>query len=155
MECLICQDSGSEPLQDNIACSCKYKRHASCWIDYVHSKNELHCPMCRKDISTKSKKRFIPQVRPVRVPPYIPILEPIREERSRQTSYEELRDSDRTLSSSYQNNVSIPVNTVHNIRVEQETSSQNKKETFQQKMCKAVLCVVIAGIIIVLAVMLL
>jgi hypothetical protein len=54
MECIICTDSGSEPLQDNVYCSCKYKCHSSCWIDYVNSKHKLTCPLCRSDISVKS-----------------------------------------------------------------------------------------------------
>ncbi len=54
MECIICQDSGYEPLQDNTACPCKYKRHASCWIDYVHSKPILDCPICRKNLTLKT-----------------------------------------------------------------------------------------------------
>ncbi len=51
MDCIICQDNGSEPLQNNTHCQCNYKYHTSCWIDYVNSKNKLNCPMCRKDIS--------------------------------------------------------------------------------------------------------
>lgn len=54
MECIICKDSGSESIQDNTHCKCKYKYHSSCWIDYIHSKNKITCPLCRIDISIKS-----------------------------------------------------------------------------------------------------
>ena len=62
MECIICKDSGSEPLQDNIYCTCKYKFHSSCWIDYVNSKNNITCLLCRKDISTNSIQRPLPTI---------------------------------------------------------------------------------------------
>jgi hypothetical protein len=51
MECIICLTDGSEPLQENRTCPCKYKRHNSCWIDYVHSVTVVKCPMCRHDLS--------------------------------------------------------------------------------------------------------
>jgi hypothetical protein len=73
MECLICKDSGEEPLQDNISCPCKYKRHTSCWIDYVHSRSKISCPLCRIDLSAKAK--YIPRA------PYTPQLRTIPEER--------------------------------------------------------------------------
>lgn len=50
MECIICKDTGSEPLQDNFSCACKYKRHNSCWIDYVHSTKTVKCLICREPI---------------------------------------------------------------------------------------------------------
>ena len=55
MECIICQDDTSESLQDNTFCDCKYKVHASCWIDYVHSKTTVTCLICRKE-RVESKK---------------------------------------------------------------------------------------------------
>ena len=54
MECLICKDNGSEPLQDNFSCACKYKRHNSCWIDYVHSTKTVKCLICRKPVKVVS-----------------------------------------------------------------------------------------------------
>jgi hypothetical protein len=83
MECLFCLSSGAEPLQDNTACQCRYKRHISCWIDYVHSKPTLQCPTCRKDLTSK---RQVPTastpLRPWLQPsaPYAPELQPIPEE---------------------------------------------------------------------------
>ena len=55
MECIICQDDTSEYLQDNTFCDCKYKIHASCWSDYVHSKTTVTCLICRKE-RVESKK---------------------------------------------------------------------------------------------------
>lgn len=52
MECIICQlHEDEEPIQENTTCPCKYKRHASCWIDYVNSRPVLTCPMCRRTLS--------------------------------------------------------------------------------------------------------
>ena len=48
MECIICQDTGIEPLQDNEECACKYKIHNSCWLDYIRHVNNITCLMCRK-----------------------------------------------------------------------------------------------------------
>lgn len=53
MECIICRDSGIEPLIDNTYCGCKYKCHNGCWIDYVHSQKTVKCLMCRKPIISK------------------------------------------------------------------------------------------------------
>jgi len=48
MECIICQDAGTEPLQDNEECACKYKIHNSCWLDYIRHVNNVTCLICRK-----------------------------------------------------------------------------------------------------------
>lgn len=50
MECIICKERGREPLIDNTKCSCKYKIHISCWIDYVHSTQKVKCILCRQEI---------------------------------------------------------------------------------------------------------
>jgi len=61
MECIICKDKGSEPLQENRNCSCKYMYHSSCWIDYAHSKkNKITCPLCRIDLTVKKPSRNNP-----------------------------------------------------------------------------------------------
>ena len=57
MECIICQNDTSEPLQNNTFCDCKYKIHASCWIDYVNSKTTVTCLICRKE-RMESKKEI-------------------------------------------------------------------------------------------------
>jgi len=55
MECLICKDTGTEPLQDITNCTCKYQCHNSCWIDYVNSQHNLKCAMCRRVIKLAPK----------------------------------------------------------------------------------------------------
>jgi hypothetical protein len=50
MECIICRETGPEPLLDNSICECKYKVHSSCWIDYVHTTTTVKCLLCRKEI---------------------------------------------------------------------------------------------------------
>lgn len=86
MECIICQDSGVEPLQNNTSCTCKYKRHISCWIDYVHSNKILKCPLCRKEIATSRKP-----IQPHFVP-YTSRLQTIQEENSYQNTYQYERE---------------------------------------------------------------
>lgn len=83
MECIICQDTTSETLQDNTLCECKYKIHASCWIDYVHSKTTVTCLICRKE-RVESKKE-ISMIKPT-APPLPTIIEEQeqREEQSQQ-----------------------------------------------------------------------
>ena len=95
MECIICQDTGSEPLQENTSCSCKYKCHSSCWIDYVHSKNKITCPLCRKDLTIKDSPKpqptiHTPLIQPT-APPYAP--PPQRTESTfQQITYQEFID---------------------------------------------------------------
>jgi len=78
MECIICQDTTFEPLQDNTLCECKYKIHASCWIDYVHSKTTVTCLLCRSE-RVESKKEMIVDIKPT-APPLPTIIEEQREE---------------------------------------------------------------------------
>jgi hypothetical protein len=49
MECIICQDTGTEELQDNDICACKYKVHNSCLTDYTRHVSIVTCLMCRKE----------------------------------------------------------------------------------------------------------
>jgi hypothetical protein len=126
MECLICKDSGQEPLQENISCKCKYKRHNSCWIDYVHSRPKTTCPLCRTDLSMKTK--YTPKV------PYTPQLGTIPEERSRE---ERLI----LVTQSYQNESVIQV--------------QQPQQQFQTKVSKfftSLLCAALITAIIVLVI---
>jgi hypothetical protein len=51
-ECLICKDTGSEPIIDNTKCTCKYKYHNTCWNRYVKSKTPVLCLLCRAPLST-------------------------------------------------------------------------------------------------------
>jgi sensor c-di-GMP phosphodiesterase-like protein len=126
MECLICKDSGEEPLQDNTACPCKYKRHISCWIDYIHSRPKTSCPLCRTDLSVKAK--YTPKV------PYTPQLRTIPEERSREERLIQITQS-------YQNEAVIEV--------------QQPQQQFQKKVSKfltSVLCAALITAIIVLVI---
>ena len=78
MECIICQDDTSESLQDNTLCDCKYKIHASCWIDYVHSKTTVTCLLCRSE-RVESKKEMLVDIKPT-APPLPTIIEEQMEE---------------------------------------------------------------------------
>jgi hypothetical protein len=101
MECIICQDTGSEPVQDNTTCSCKYKRHSSCWIDYVHSRDKVICPLCRKDLTAKKTPKTKSTIHtPLRQSaptstqtPYTPQLRTIPEDTGRQITYQEFVDT--------------------------------------------------------------
>jgi hypothetical protein len=142
MECIICQDSGSEPLQDNTSCTCKYKRHPSCWIDYVHSREKVICPLCRKDLSVKPKSKPTEKT-PLRQPtpvqtPYTPQLRTIPEESGRQITYQEFVD---TI-----NNYNRTQNTIVEVRPSiQPVPVTSKPQTRAQKIVKLV---VILGIIV-------
>lgn len=65
MECIICRELGNEPLIENTICDCKYKRHNSCWIDYVHSTSTVKCILCRKEIKKASPRPTAPQSIPI------------------------------------------------------------------------------------------
>jgi len=82
MECIICQDITSETLQDNTLCDCKYKIHASCWIDYVHSKTTVTCLICRKE-RVESKKEMIVDIKPT-APPLPTIIEEQEQEQEQE-----------------------------------------------------------------------
>ena len=150
MECIICQDSGTEPLQDNTACSCKYKRHTTCWIDYVHSTTNLKCIMCRKDLSVKpTPKSKSPTIAPVTIP-YSPQRTP-DEETGQQITYQEFIDTV-TQSNSYQHTRNIEVHP--SIRIQQQPQQQQQqvvqKPISKFKKClKIVLCLVIIIVIVV------
>ena len=124
MECLICKDSGQEPLQENTSCPCKYNRHTSCWIDYVHSKSKIRCPLCRTDLSVKAK--YIPKM------PYTPQLRTIPEER--------IEVFNNPTIQSYQNEAFIEV-------------SQQPQQKFQEKVSKfltSFLCATLITIVVIL-----
>jgi hypothetical protein len=106
MECIICKDTGAEPLLENTACSCKYKRHASCWIDYVHSGTAVKCLMCRKDLTIKQNTPNPKSTlrTPLMSAPYTPQQQ---EARGREISYEEFVDTIRQSTQSHQQNVII------------------------------------------------
>ena len=101
MQCIICQDTGLEPIQDNTTCSCKYKCHSSCWIDYVHSREKVNCPLCRKDLSVKKNSKpnstiLTPLIQSVQTTPTAPYTSEVRtplEESGRQITYQEFVDT--------------------------------------------------------------
>lgn len=93
MECIICQDTRLEPVIYNTNCSCKYKRHNSCWIDYVHSRKKLICPLCRKELTAKKPRTSIRQSVQIAPMPYAPQPDTIPEESGRQITYQEFIDT--------------------------------------------------------------
>jgi hypothetical protein len=123
MECIICLTDGSEPLQENRTCPCKYKRHTSCWIDYVHSVSVVKCPMCRHDLS-----------QPLPVPKTPPVT---RQE------FTEIRRNSPGQSISYEEFVEIVrvATEVH----EAQTQEQLQREETQREKQK---CKKIAGILV-------
>ena len=85
MECIICQDIGAEPLQDNTSCTCKYKVHNSCWIDYVNSKTNVTCLLCRKErVESKNEISSSPTII-LPLPTIIEEQEQIQEQESQNT----------------------------------------------------------------------
>lgn len=149
MSCIICQDSGSEPLQDNISCNCKYKRHNSCWIDYVHSTNKVKCLMCRKEIvakaTPKTKSSLTTPLRQQTSIPYTPELAPITE--GQQISHQEFWDIVRQNSNTYQEIVTTPSST--------DRPQQQQAVSKSQKLLKIALCLAIIVAIVVVVVILL
>lgn len=148
MECIICQDTGSEPLQDNIGCSCKYKQHPSCWIDYVHSREKVICPLCRKDLTLKKAPKTnsslyrplmesIPRV-PVTTVPYTPQIHSVPEESGRQITYQEFIDTIQQY------------NTTHTAIEVRPSVQPLPPQTKIQQIVKLVICVIILIAFIVL-----
>lgn len=149
MDCIICQDSGSEPLQDNTSCDCKYKRHPSCWIDYVHSTSHIKCLICRKDLSVNPiPKTNSSLTTPLRqhfvTAPYTPHPP---SESWREITYQEFVDTV-NQSNSYQQNTMIEVPP----RVEQTRPNSISKS---QKLLKIVLCLSIIIVIVIFVVIIL
>ncbi len=97
MECIICQDSGSEPLKNNNSCACKFKYHYSCWIDYVHSTTVAKCPTCRSQLTKKST-------------PYMPNPSAPRNINDVQISYQEFPNILERTTDSYQHTIYINSN---------------------------------------------
>ena len=124
MECIICQDKGSEPLQENTFCTCKYKTHNSCWVDYVHSKDKVTCPLCRKDLSFKPATIHTPLIQPTSAPPSSAPSIPSQEQ---QITYQEFVEIIRQHQS--QNTViTIPTAVPQPIQQTQQTQQPNSKK---------------------------
>ena len=95
MECIICQDTTSETLQDNTLCDCKYKIHASCWIDYVHSKTTVTCLLCRSE-RVESKKEMIVDIKPT-APPLPTIIEEQEQEQEQEQTESSFQQTEGSL----------------------------------------------------------
>jgi hypothetical protein len=142
MECIICQDTGSENLQENTLCPCKYKYHSKCWVEYIHSKtNNITCLLCRKDLNlqislTPQDTIYTPLIQPS-APPYSP-----QEHNSHQISYQEFVEIIR------QHNLSE--NTIIDIRPSIQISQQihNSNLVTSRKIIKVVIGLSIISIII-------
>jgi len=101
MECIICQDTTSETLQDNTLCDCKYKIHASCWIDYLHSKTTVTCLLCRSE-RVESKKEMIIDIN-LTAPPLPTIIEEQEQEQEQtESSFQQTEGSFQQTESSFQ-----------------------------------------------------
>jgi hypothetical protein len=143
MECIICQDIGSEQLQENTFCSCKYKCHTSCWLKYIYSKINITCPLCRKDInqqiSSKSQATIhTPLIQPS-APPYS--SQELIEHNSQQISYQEFVE----IIQQY----NLSDNTVINVR-SSTYPTNNRDPPISQKITKVVIGLTILIVIIVL-----
>jgi hypothetical protein len=144
MSCIICQESGPEPLRENCNCSCKYKRHDSCWIDYVHSTAKVKCLLCRKEIVAPPKTRssMNKTVNPIQVTsetaPYSQSLLPA----GQRISYEEFCEIIHSHNNSYQNAPSTP---------HQQPQQQEKKKTLNT-FTKVVLGLCIIAVIVLIVV---
>lgn len=144
MECIICQDTGSEPLQDNITCNCKYKRHSSCWIDYVHSREKVICPLCRKDLTAKKTPKTrssintpLRAITPIATAPYTPQLRTIPEDSGQQITYQEFVDTIQQYNS---------IHTAIEVRPSiQPVAIPPKQQTKGEKIVKIIIC---TGIIV-------
>ncbi len=145
MECIICQDKGSEPLQENTFCTCKYKTHNSCWVDYVHSKDKVTCPLCRKDISFKPATIHTPLIRPSAPQISPPSITPYNPSGGQQITYQEFVEIIRQHN---QPNTVITIPTA----VQQPIQTQSIQQTQQpnsKKMMKVLIgLVLVFGILI-------
>jgi hypothetical protein len=152
MECIICQDIGPEPVQDNKTCSCKYKCHSTCWIDYVHSREKVICPLCRKDLTAKkTPKTKSTMYTPLRQPtatapiitPYTSFLHTIPEESGRQITYQEFVDTIQQYNT----------NTIEVRPAIQPVILPPKPSTKGEKIVKMIICFgIIIAVIIVIAI---
>lgn len=143
MECIICQDSGAEPLQNNKLCSCNYKRHSSCWINYINSTSTVKCLMCRKDLTTKQITKIKSSITTLLRPPplvLIPYSHRIHEETGQRITYREFIDIV-NQSNSYQNNTRIQIQSLEVI----PNPISNTEKVLRIVLC---LCISIISVII-------
>jgi hypothetical protein len=144
MECIICQDSGLEKLQENTSCSCKYKCHSSCWIDYVHSKTLITCPLCRKDISIKPKPTSkTPLIQPS-APPYT--SHTLLQENEQQITYQEFID----IIQQHNTNENTVIEVINQSQQPQQQQQIIINSTVSQKIFKIIIGLVVIALISVL-----
>ena len=97
MECIICYDTGPEPLQDNIWCTCKYKIHNSCWIDYVHSKTKVTCLICHQErvgvVESNTNNQIISELPTTIIQGHSIVQQPVIQQISVQVSVQTINDS--------------------------------------------------------------
>jgi hypothetical protein len=157
MSCIICQESGPEPLHENTNCSCKYKRHNSCWIDYVHSTTKVKCLLCRKEIvappktqSTLNKPRT--PVQPIS--DTLPYSQPLLPSGQRIT-YQEFCEIVNSHNNSYQNaDINITITPSNPIR-SQPVRTQQPNTSSMNKFLKIVLgLAIVVAIVVVLVIVL-
>jgi hypothetical protein len=129
MECIICLTDGSEPLQENQTCPCNYKRHNTCWVDYVHSVAVVKCPMCRHVLSQP-----LPPTRKPRIPTVVS-TNPIHTQRDvgESISYHQFVEIVRAATEAHE-------------RQEQEQQRQREEQVENRKMKKAGAILLVAAI---------
>jgi hypothetical protein len=89
MNCIICLDSGEEKLITNKLCSCVYKKHKTCWNNYIKSNTSAVCPLCRKNLSSSAQHSISIPI------PSAPVVEPVtgyQTENYTQITYQEFQD---------------------------------------------------------------
>lgn len=146
MQCIICQDTGLEPVQDNTTCSCKYKHHSSCWIDYVHSREKVICPLCRKDLTAKKTPKptiHTPLRQSLTTTPTAPYTSEVRTsiEESSQITYQEFVDTIQQYNSN---------TTIEFCPYIQSQPLHPKQSTKAEKIIKMIVCFGILVAVIVL-----
>ena len=144
MACIICHDSTSEPLYHNNYCSCKYEKHASCWIDYVHSKSILTCPICRKEISVKQP---VPQKRNL---PYTTQINLNQEEHGQSLTYHEFQEylSENIITHNRSHIIQHRQSLIHNQQPQQQESKWKKITKMVLTLSIIVVIVVVITVLI-------
>ena len=158
MECIICQDKGSEPLQENTFCTCKYKTHNSCWIDYVHSKDKVTCPLCRKDISFKPSTIHTPLIQPT-ASQILPISTPPSSApyilTSGQITYQEFVEIIRHHTASFNTVITIPTAVQQTQPIQQTQQTQPIQQHNTKKIIKILLGLAIVFTILIIFIVIL
>jgi hypothetical protein len=137
--CIICQDSGNELLIKNTFCSCNYKRHNSCWLEYIKSKPINTCVQCRKVLNN--------------IPQYLvphPIEPPSQyyQVNSNEISYQQLQEIIRNSSIVQHDNSNIQNNSTIQGPITEDAQRFNKKIKIIKLFTLALILLVISIILI-------